>query len=395
MRHLFSGDSVSLPVPSVNAINVAQQESVPAVRAPFFSMMTIMVWPIILASALWIQPAESPSAIKADERVVLFPGVGWVDADGLWRVEVRGWVFEPEADGLVRRAALRSLAKSLGLEEADADSDRFRERAAEFLVDCERGKRVRLCFGDAPGVECVSPETDAGGHFAAAAAVAAPVGPGVARLPVAVALPEGDPRKFECSAFLIPPEGLSVVSDIDDTIKVSNVRDRTALLENTFVKEFEAAPGMAAFYGRFRDQGAAFHYVSASPWQLYVQLGGFAGRNGFPAGVWEMRRLRAKDRSILELFEDPAEYKKGVIEPILQRWPRRKFVLIGDSGEKDPEAYLELARRFPTQIARVYIRDVTDEDREAPRYTALTEGLPGEMLVVFKDPASIPTVETP
>ena len=41
---------------------------------------------------------------------------------------------------------------------------------------------------------------------------------------------------------------------------------------------------------------------------------------------------------------------------------KSKFALIGDSGERDPEAYGRLAQKFPRQIDRVFIRDVTNQE---------------------------------
>ena len=84
-----------------------------------------------------------------------------------------------------------------------------------------------------------------------------------------VVLRDGDPRKFHGSALLVPEHGLSVVSDIDDTIKISQVRDRRELLRNTFAREFVAAPGMAARYQQLAASAdTRFHYVSSSPLQL-------------------------------------------------------------------------------------------------------------------------------
>ncbi len=42
------------------------------------------------------------------------------------------------------------------------------------------------------------------------------------------------------------------------------------------------------------------------------------------------------------------------------RFPKRRFILIGDSGEKDPEVYREIQRRFPAQVQEIMIRDVTN-----------------------------------
>jgi phosphatidate phosphatase APP1 len=41
--------------------------------------------------------------------------------------------------------------------------------------------------------------------------------------------------------------------------------------------------------------------------------------------------------------------------------PRRKFILVGDSGEKDPEVYRVMQRLFPDQVLKIYIRDVLGE----------------------------------
>jgi phosphatidate phosphatase APP1 len=153
-----------------------------------------------------------------------------------------------------------------------------------------------------------------------------------------------------------------VISDIDDTIKITQVRDRRATLRNTFLRPFEPAPGMAEFCQNLaRSNHAEFHYVSASPWQLYLPLAEFVRSNGFPSGTFVLKKFRWKDRSFLSLFADPEKYKSAVIEPLLKRFPNRRFVLIGDSGEL-PEIY---AGREEISAANrpSLIRDVTDELR--------------------------------
>ena len=52
------------------------------------------------------------------------------------------------------------------------------------------------------------------------------------------------------------------------------------------------------------------------------------------------------------------EHKRKAIEDILRTYPKLKFVLIGDSGEKDPEIYASLMRRHPERIRAIYIRSV-------------------------------------
>ena len=53
------------------------------------------------------------------------------------------------------------------------------------------------------------------------------------------------------------------------------------------------------------------------------------------------------------------------IEHILTTHPTLHFVLVGDSGQKDPEVYREVVQRYPDRVAAVYIRDVSAEDRDA------------------------------
>jgi len=48
-----------------------------------------------------------------------------------------------------------------------------------------------------------------------------------------------------------------------------------------------------------------------------------------------------------------------VITRILDTYPTLPFLLIGDSGQEDPEIYREVVARYPRRILAVYIRDVT------------------------------------
>jgi len=190
---------------------------------------------------------------------------------------------------------------------------------------------------------------------------------------------------------LLPPNGISVISDIDDTIKITDVLNRKELLRNTFCRPYQPVEGMAPLYARWeKTSGARFHYVSASPWQLYLPLCEFIQTNQFPTGTYHLKLFRWKDHTALDLFRSPERYKLSVIKPFLKEFPQRKFVLVGDSGEKDPETYAALAHEFPSQIVRIFIRDVTGEAPSAPRYQRVFSGLSTNLWTVFKDPAELP-----
>ncbi|MGH8248899.1 MAG: phosphatidate phosphatase App1 family protein, partial [Gammaproteobacteria bacterium] len=208
-------------------------------------------------------------------------------------------------------------------------------------------------------------------------------------LPARIVERNGARRGIGLPLVLLRDSGISVISDIDDTIKISQVRDKRELVQNTFCRPFQPAPGMAATYQRWAAQGAQFHYVTASPWQLYEPLGEFVRRNGFPAGTFHMKSFRAKDSSFLGLMKSPERYKPPVIEELFRQFPNRRFVLVGDSGEKDPEIYGALARKHPRQVARILIRDVTDEPRADARYRKAFRELSDGLWQVFQKPDAL------
>src|SRR5690606_35234726 len=123
------------------------------------------------------------------------------------------------------------------------------------------------------------------------------------------------------------------------------VLDKNKLLTNTFGRPFQAVDGMAHFYKELEKKAGAFvHYVSGSPWQLGPPLAEFLDKGGFPHGTLHLREFRLKDSSVQKFFGDPLAYKRETITEIFKDFPERKFVLVGDSGERDPEVYGEIYR---------------------------------------------------
>jgi hypothetical protein len=344
----------------------------------------------VLLAGTMIAGAQTMS-LRRDETIIFYPGIAQrVAGKDAWRVEIRGMVFEPENRG-ISLWALREAFDLRDIELSAAEQRVFEQRARYFLVDHERRKRVTVRFGlkyhnvgrsrtdgSFDGTITLKGD-DAGGSMVDGAPP---------RLIFEAGLALGSDRRFEGQAFALGETGLSVVSDIDDTIKITEVRNREATLRNTFLRKFQPAPGMAEFYQRLaRERGAQFHYVSASPWQLYEPLSDFVRSNGFPAGMFALKEFRWKNRTALNLFADPEKFKPTVIEPLLKRFPKRRFILVGDSGERDPEIYGALARKFPDQIERIYIRDVTNESADIDRYTKAFRNLRREVWTIFREPS--------
>ncbi len=127
----------------------------------------------------------------------------------------------------------------------------------------------------------------------------------------------------------------------------------------------------------------------ASPWQLYEPLAQFTETFNFPAGTFHMRFFRWKEGQTLRR-DRHGNKKLAVIDAIMQSLPRRSFLLVGDSGEYDPEIYGELFRRYPEQVRGIYIRNVRGEPPRAQRFYDAFTGMPPERWKVFDDPAEIP-----
>jgi phosphatidate phosphatase APP1 len=155
------------------------------------------------------------------------------------------------------------------------------------------------------------------------------------------------------------PTGVSMISDIDDTIKHSGIgTGAKEIFRNVFIRDLGdlTIDGVKEWYSKMSDLGVKFHYVSNSPWQLYPLLVSFFAGAGLPKGSFHLKQYSGMLQGI---FEPVAERKKGTLERIMQDFPKRRFILVGDSGEADLELYTELLISNPGRILGVFIRDVT------------------------------------
>jgi phosphatidate phosphatase APP1 len=175
---------------------------------------------------------------------------------------------------------------------------------------------------------------------------------------------------------IIEDRGVSLISDIDDTVKRSNISlGAREIFRNTFVRELAdlTIEGVREWYGRMHDLGVKIHYCSNSPWQLFPVLATFFHTAGLPHGSIHLKQYSGMLQGI---FEPVAERKKGTLEAILRDFPERKFLLVGDSGEADLEVYTELVVANPGRILAVFIRDVTTPDQAGFFDSSFTMGTP-------------------
>ena len=304
-------------------------------------------------------------------RVLAFPALGRRVSDLSWRVEIEGFVYQPGEVRLRKKLLLRLLRRYMKVDPAEFTSPMFQERIEPFISGTEKGhsptfkighgekQSVRRTYRNGRFTGSVEvPDKDTGDTHSQSSGVA---------LKLQVELGDEGQRTAEAPAFLIPEVGVSLVSDIDDTIKVTNVRQRREMLVNTFLKPFTAVDGMAQVYRRLASAEIAFHYVSSSPWQLYDSLSGMLDEADFPTGSIHLRNFRLRDHMLRRMFLLHRRGKGGVIRHLFEMFPKRKFLLVGDSGERDPKIYARLARQFPDQVVGILIRLLEGSDEQVLR----------------------------
>jgi phosphatidate phosphatase APP1 len=258
------------------------------------------------------------------------------------------------AEGVVVRG--RVLDDPLPSEpvEGEGVGDAVRRTLKHFVTDELPGVPLRVTVGDA-GVETT---TDNEGYFL----VRLRPRPGSLISPSTLGTVElagpyrglTDPHRttFEVS---VPPTGASfgVISDVDDTILETGVQRVGHMVKQTVTGSaltrtpFDGAPEL------YRDLAAGANpvfYVSSSPWNLHAFLVAFLDHRAFPRGPILLRDLLGT--------AEGREQKAVRLHEILELHPDLRFVLLGDSGEHDPEIYAELVRDHPGRVMAVYIREV-------------------------------------
>jgi phosphatidate phosphatase APP1 len=182
-----------------------------------------------------------------------------------------------------------------------------------------------------------------------------------------------EPEHVEAQGQIyIPPSRASfvIISDIDDTIMHTGVANKLGMLWRLFVADAQsrvAFPGVAALYrafyaGRSGDEANPMLYVSRAPWGIYAVLEEFFQQHGIPVGpVLFLREWGISWRSPLP--RKAADHKQELIQNMLGLYQELPFVLIGDSGQHDPEVYRQIVEEHPGRVLAVYIRNVSRDPK--------------------------------
>jgi phosphatidate phosphatase APP1 len=249
-------------------------------------------------------------------------------------------------------------------------------------------------------------EADEEGYFEVTVTPSAPLAPDHLWHSVELELLSPIPRKQEqlpvkaSGEVLVPPPTARyvVVSDIDDTVLQSDATHLIKMARHVFLGNAHTRlpfPGVAAlyralFHGKSGDEMNPLFYVSSSPWNLYDLLSQFFHLQDIPIGpVLFLRDWGISEDEILPTGHH--KHKIGVIRRMLESYRNMPFILVGDSGQADPEIYAELVEQYPERIQAVYIRNVSHDLKrpEAIRDLAKKVVEAGSALVLADDSLTI------
>ncbi len=340
--------------------------------------------------------STAPQRLQAgrDEEVTFFPTYGYREGNG-WNINVRGWVHQNRSHLNKIVTKLMTAIATVKDKCDSAELANFQSRTDDFEDDDKSLEKLIIKFDSDPDAKLYefNKRSDANGIVELNLTL---TDDRAKQLLASQKSANGwltfsavsDDHTGRGRIRLIEPDGVSLISDIDDTIKVTDIpAGKDTVLRNTFCRDFKSLPEMAKSY---RDLGdVPVHYVSGGPQQMFGPLYDFLiiEPGGFPEGTFHLNFfpknfLSAETRRLaVGGFTSTFDHKVAEITKLMKKFPRRQFILIGDSGEVDPEVYKKIRSERPEQVQEIRIRDlINDADPNANPYRL--EG----MFVIKVDP---------
>jgi Uncharacterized conserved protein (DUF2183) len=339
------------------------------------------------------------TACASQQQVAFAPSFATVTTGGAGVILIQGRISKAP-DSLKRKWIIDYFPLNIK-PDPDRNDPLFRDRAGRFWSDSDIIEQVSVELGSRM---LELPATDSGGYFTMQVPVTSDE---VAQLKREGAISfqsvttEKTPVASRGVAVLVSEVGLTVITDVDDTIKVTEVTNKPERDANTFVRPFRPVQFMPELYAGWQQAygpGIHFHVVSAAPWQLHEPIRKFTESAGFPTFTWHMRSMKITDSYSLKEALDPdvgasrrEEFKVEAIREFMNRFKQRRVVLVGDSGEQDPEVYARVLSEFGDRVVWVLIRDVSNDPQLALKNRRALFARPehATKLRVFSDPREL------
>ena len=152
-------------------------------------------------------------------------------------------------------------------------------------------------------------------------------------------------------SFQVSAVGISIVSDLDDTLKITNVSDLSEAVRNAFFSK-KAFKGMPDLIQEMSHYSNSTYILTASPKVLNSRVTKFLDFNKISYQDLYMRSLLGQS--------DKKAYKLAVVREVLTL-SDDNLVLIGDDVEIDHEVYTQIRAENPDRVAAIYIHKVKNK----------------------------------
>ncbi len=284
------------------------------------------------------------------------------------RITVEPYLAHGSSDRVVARGRVVSNAPILAAEGFEPVWTRVRRGFRRFLTNEIAGVEIEAALGSATGVGITDEE---GYYWIELAGHALPADRLIHHLDLSVKEPPAGAVVTIGSARAHIPTGRTrrlVVSDIDDTVLATDATRTARMIMTTLSGSAwtrRGFPGTPELFGGLARGGDgeddnAFVYVSSSPWNLHGFLDAFIRHTGLPTGPLLLRDFGVDETMFIQGSHDA--HKRAAIEELLALHDT-SLVLVGDTGQDDPEIYRSIVASHPGRIEAVLLRHLTSDDR--------------------------------
>ncbi|KAK0651523.1 hypothetical protein B0T16DRAFT_503749 [Cercophora newfieldiana] len=186
------------------------------------------------------------------------------------------------------------------------------------------------------------------------------------------------------TAYLVPPQGFTIISDIDDVLREARIWDFNQGVLNSFANTFGPWMNMPEIYAHWASAipDAHFHYLTTTPEQVTRNYMEFVFAH-YPPGSFDSRPLRYQD------VDAVLSARKFLLDRIFETFPQRKFILVGDVSNTDiMKAYPQLAKEHPGSVQCILLRNTSSADAsfKFPYDTSGFSGLETKQYMFFRTP---------
>ena len=158
--------------------------------------------------------------------------------------------------------------------------------------------------------------------------------------------------------YLVPDQGITIVSDIDDILRITKIYQPEEGLLNSFARPYVPWMNVPEVYANWSKSipDLHFHYLTTTPEQVTRNYMEYIYKT-YPLGSFDTRPLNFSDISATLAI------RKFLLRKVFQTFPKRKFILVADTSNSDVmKDYPAMVTEFPGQVQCIFLRNTSATD---------------------------------